>query len=122
MAAALLARLGAEALRPQFVNGSWRKAAISAKNQARLRRETLLGGSPWIGDDINPPSDPPKRRKPKGHKHEREAVVRQQLILKNLRDMPQKIAEYKESRKLKEGSLLDRLTMTPKERRLKQRQ
>jgi hypothetical protein len=44
MAAALLARLGAEALRPQFVNGSWRKAAISAKNQARLRRETLLGG------------------------------------------------------------------------------
>lgn len=44
MAAALLAKLGAEALRPQFVNGSWRKAAISAKNQARLRRETLLGG------------------------------------------------------------------------------
>ena len=31
-------------------------------------------------------------------------------------------AALQESRKLKEGSLLDRLTMTPKERRLKQRQ
>jgi hypothetical protein len=44
MAAALLAKLGAEALRPQYLNGSWRKAAISAKNQARLRREALLAG------------------------------------------------------------------------------
>lgn len=44
MAAALLAKLGAEALRPHFLNGAWRKAAVSAKAQARLRREALLAG------------------------------------------------------------------------------
>lgn len=122
MAAKVLEKLGKDALRAHFVNGSWRKAAISAKNQARLRREALLDGRPWVGDEIRPPSDPPKRRKPKGHKHDREALVRQQTIQKNLEAMPQKIAEYRESRKLKEGSILDQLTMTPSERRLKQRQ
>lgn len=44
MAAKVLEKLGKEALRAHFVNGSWRKAAISAKNQARLRREALLDG------------------------------------------------------------------------------
>ena len=34
----------ADRLRPSWVNGKWRPAAISAKNRARLRRETLLAG------------------------------------------------------------------------------
>ena len=42
--ATLLAKLGAAALKPQLVDGVWHKAAISAKNAARLRRETLLSG------------------------------------------------------------------------------
>jgi hypothetical protein len=40
----LLAKLGKDALRPQLINGTWRKAAISAKNAARLRKEALLDG------------------------------------------------------------------------------
>ena len=40
----LLAKLGRAALEPQLVNGVWHKAAISAKNAARLRREALLSG------------------------------------------------------------------------------
>ena len=40
----LLAKLGKEALRPQNVGGVWRKAAVSAKNAARLRKEALLEG------------------------------------------------------------------------------
>ncbi len=31
-------------MEPQLVNGVWHKAAISAKNAARLRREALLSG------------------------------------------------------------------------------
>ena len=40
----LLAKLGKEALQPQLIEGVWRKAAISAKNAARLRKEALLAG------------------------------------------------------------------------------
>lgn len=64
----LLAKLGKEALRPQRVNGIWHKAAISAKNAARLRKEALLEGRAWEFDE--PPKEY-KFRKPKGHKHDR---------------------------------------------------
>jgi hypothetical protein len=40
----LLLKLGKEALKPQNINGVWHKAAISAKNLAKVRRETLLAG------------------------------------------------------------------------------
>ena len=40
----ILSKLGAAALKVQEVNGVWRKAAISAKNVARLRKEALLSG------------------------------------------------------------------------------
>ena len=39
-----MAKLGEAALKPQKVGDVWRKAAISAKNVARLRREWLLAG------------------------------------------------------------------------------
>ena len=42
--ASLLARIGAAALKPQLVDGVWRKAAISAKNAAKLKREYFLNG------------------------------------------------------------------------------
>ena len=59
MAARLLEKLGKEALQPQLVNGVWRKAAISAKNAARLRKETLLAGGYVIYGVIRcPPSSP----------------------------------------------------------------
>lgn len=94
----LLAKLGKEALRPQNIGGVWRKAAVSAKNTARLRKETLLEGrwvkcmpstpllrrntsysccltattaaccSEWEFDE---PRKPERQRKPKGHKHDR---------------------------------------------------
>jgi hypothetical protein len=38
----LLAKLGKDALRPQNIGGVWRKAVVSAKNAARLRKDTLL--------------------------------------------------------------------------------
>jgi hypothetical protein len=40
----LLAKLGKEALRAQNIGGVWRKAAVSAKNVARVRKDTLLEG------------------------------------------------------------------------------
>jgi hypothetical protein len=41
----LLARLGEAALKPhKLATGVWRKAVLSAKNAARLRKDTLLEG------------------------------------------------------------------------------
>ncbi|CAI5970934.1 unnamed protein product [Closterium sp. NIES-64] len=65
----------AQRLRPSFVNGKWRGAAISAKNRARLRRETLLSGEEW-------PYDAPRKEmktKIKGHKHDKEAAVSKRI-------------------------------------------
>lgn len=45
--AEILKRFGAEALKPRKFSGVWRKAAISAKNAARLRKEALLEGR-WV--------------------------------------------------------------------------
>lgn len=42
MSLQLLKRLGEAALKPSLVDGIWRKAPISAKNVARLRKESLL--------------------------------------------------------------------------------
>ncbi len=53
--------------------GSWHKPAISAKNLARLRREALLAGEEWPYDK---PAAEVQRRKPKGHKHDREKPLR----------------------------------------------
>ena len=53
--------------------GTWHKPAISAKNLARLRREALLAGEEWPYDK---PAAEVKRRKPKGHKHDREKPLR----------------------------------------------
>ena len=40
----LLAKLGQEAVRAQNIGGVWRKAVVSAKNAARVRKDTLLAG------------------------------------------------------------------------------
>jgi hypothetical protein len=40
----LLAKLGEAALKPQFINGSWRSALISGRKAAKLKRECLLAG------------------------------------------------------------------------------
>lgn len=55
------------------VSGSWHKPAISAKNAARLRKETLAEGGEWAYERA---AEPAKRRKPKGHKHDREKPLR----------------------------------------------
>ncbi|CAI7862581.1 unnamed protein product [Closterium sp. NIES-54] len=81
----------AQRLRPSFVNGKWRGAAISAKNRARLRRETLLAGEEW-------PYDAPRKEmktKIKGHKHDKEAAVRQEKIAENMAKMPELLEQMK---------------------------
>ncbi|EIE21286.1 hypothetical protein COCSUDRAFT_57189 [Coccomyxa subellipsoidea C-169] len=121
--ASALKKFGEAALKPRLVNGLWHKPKVSARQAADLKKAALFEGREW--------PYPEEEKKPnrrgfgqykalKGHKHEKESAIREAKIAENLADMPKKIAAYRESRKLKEGSLMDRLLSTVKERRMKQ--
>lgn len=118
-----LAKHGAEALRPQLVHGSWQKPVISGRLAANLKKQFRLEGKEW------PLSEEPKegtrfgfgqKKKAKGHKHDKVAIERKKEIQAKLDGMPKAIADYRESVKLKDNSLLDKLLLTVKERREKQ--
>ncbi|CAI5474391.1 unnamed protein product [Closterium sp. Yama58-4] len=90
----------AKRLRPSFVNGKWRGAEISAKNRARLRRETLLAGEEWR-------YDAPRKEmntKMKGHKHDKEAAVRQEKIAENMAKMPELLEQMKRQKRSPQSS------------------
>ena len=46
----------------------------------------------WVVEDTGVP---PKRRKPKGHKHDKLRLLRLADIEQKLKDMPAKVAEYR---------------------------
>ncbi|KAI7842612.1 hypothetical protein COHA_003716 [Chlorella ohadii] len=114
----LLEKLGQEALRFRPVAGSWHKPAISAKNAARLRKETLAEGGEWAYERA---AEPARRRKPKGHKHDREKPLREAEIARKLEQADQRIADYRAAQHapMREASLMDRLLLTPKQIRQK---
>ncbi|KAL3159074.1 hypothetical protein ABBQ32_011072 [Trebouxia sp. C0010 RCD-2024] len=120
MASKALKELGEKAFQPLKVGDIWHKAAISAKSLAKLRRQTLAKGSEWQFDRDLPARPTGFLRKVKGHKHDKLAAARQEEIQKNLDGMAERIQKYRDSRKLKEASLLDQLLLTPKQLRLKQ--
>ena len=56
-----------EAIRPHFVNGVWKKAAIGARYRNVLRKEFLAAGVPWEFEQAKPERHP-FHRTPKGNK------------------------------------------------------
>ncbi|BDA51115.1 hypothetical protein COCOBI_17-3350 [Coccomyxa sp. Obi] len=121
--ASALKKFGEAALKPRLVNGIWHKPKVSARKAADLKKAALFEGREWPYPEEE--KKPNKRgfgqyKALKGHKHEKEQAIREEKIAENLADMPNKIAAYRESRKLKEGSLMDRLLSGVKERRMKQ--
>ncbi|KAL4451957.1 hypothetical protein ABPG75_007619 [Micractinium tetrahymenae] len=115
----LLSKLGSAAISFTRVGeGVWHKPAISAKNLARLRREALLAGEEWAHDK---PAAEVKRRKPKGHKHDREKPLREAAIQKKLAEADKRIADYRAAQHapMREASLMDRILLTPKQIRQK---
>lgn len=79
-----ISRLPAAA-EPQFVNGVWRSADISAKSLAKYRKLALIHGIEW---PLPEKQHKPQRTVQKGHKHERNRAEREAKILKNLEDQP----------------------------------
>eukprot|EP00898_Chlorokybus_atmophyticus_P007539 jgi/Chlat1/7787/Chrsp66S07254 len=109
----------AKLIKPALVNGVWRKAAISARIVARMRREELLAGRDW------PFEQPRKEMKTvmKGHKCDREKAERVKRIEENMKNMPQILADWKKSKMAKKSPELtmDDIFLTKEEKRLKAR-
>ncbi|GMH32576.1 hypothetical protein BSKO_00410 [Bryopsis sp. KO-2023] len=120
-AAKILEQLGEAAFKPYQVNGIWRKARLSARQAAKLRKEHLVAGKEWPFESVWPGikknNKPP--RQPKGHKWEAEKLERQKRIEEQMKQMPKRVAEYRESKKIKDVSLLDMLTLLPSQIRFK---
>lgn len=115
----LLQRMGTAAVKfTQVGQGVWNKPLISAKNLARLRREALGSGEEWTHDK---PAAVVRRRKPKGHKHDREKPLREAAIQKKLLEADKRIADYRIAyhAPMRDASLMDRILLTPKHLRLK---
>ncbi|KAK9806436.1 hypothetical protein WJX73_007344 [Symbiochloris irregularis] len=119
----LLERLGKAALQPSCIGGFWRKAAVSPRLASRLRRQDIIAGRDWPYSEELPAKRYGfglKKGQPKGHKWQKAKEHRLLDIEKKLQDMPEKIAAYREHRKLKDTTVKDMLQSTNKERRLRQ--
>lgn len=129
-ALSLAKRLGGKSLKeasePTKVGSIWRKAAISAKNVARLMKQ--------YPDDENVVAlqatkhqetrNNVRTRPNKGHKHDRLKIDLLKRREENLSSMDGRIAEYRKKKvdmSISNTSALDRLVMTKKQLRLKAR-
>ncbi|PRP77684.1 hypothetical protein PROFUN_00545 [Planoprotostelium fungivorum] len=91
----------ADGARPHFVNGRWNKPALSARMVAEYRKQYFVRGLefPEIPKGYEVPSTkPPAELKLKGHKHIREAPLRQQKIAQNMAKMPKLIEEFRKNK------------------------
>jgi hypothetical protein len=86
-----------EAIKPQFVNGRWRGAALNGKDKANLKKCFRLAGLPWIYEPERPKIDEnsPYNRKPKGHKKDLKYEMRLADIRRNLRNQDELYAKMR---------------------------
>eukprot|EP00591_Stephanopyxis_turris_P010372 CAMPEP_0195521362 /NCGR_PEP_ID=MMETSP0794_2-20130614/18541_1 /TAXON_ID=515487 /ORGANISM="Stephanopyxis turris, Strain CCMP 815" /LENGTH=141 /DNA_ID=CAMNT_0040650899 /DNA_START=80 /DNA_END=508 /DNA_ORIENTATION=+ len=101
-----LCQHGEAALRPRFVNGRWRGAAVKARASARVRKEAILDGTygtfdPTTGKGWDASWDKPGKissiRAPKESKRDRNREDRAIKIEKLMEGMDEKISEYRQS-------------------------
>mmetsp|Transcript_10805 Transcript_10805/g.23445 ORF Transcript_10805/g.23445 Transcript_10805/m.23445 type:complete len:143 (+) Transcript_10805:61-489(+) len=105
-----LQKHGEEALRPRFVNESWRRAAVSGREAAILRKAAVREGSygafdPATGRGWDPLWDKPGKtasiRPPKETKRERTRESRAQRIEQLLEQADEKIETYRKAQQEK---------------------
>lgn len=122
MALRRLLEKGAAALLPQKVGDVWRKAEVSAKSAARLRKQFLAEGREWTyTEQRSAPTIKDVKMKGKiadRHQHEREAKVAAGVAKQG-----ELLAAYLKRKEQRGGTeaILDNLLLRPRERRLKAR-
>eukprot|EP01134_Creolimax_fragrantissima_P004908 CFRG4908T1 len=79
------------------VNGKWRKAIISPRRLNDLRKEA--GTRSLMFPLAAQPPKPLPERPDKGHKYDREKVIRLKKVEENMKGMEAKIKEFREKRR-----------------------
>jgi len=96
--------LGADSMgslmKPQLVNGKWRKPIIQARQKKQLRSYFEKAGVPWIYDADKPEvhSASAYNRKPKGTTFRNNYETRLAMIRKNLATMDDRILKQRTER------------------------
>ena len=87
-------------LRPQLVNGRWRKPVIQGRQKAQLKSYFEKAGVPWIYDKERETvhATSAYNRKPKGTVFKNNYETRLALIRKNLSSMDERILKYRTDR------------------------
>ncbi len=87
-------------MRPQLVNGKWRRPLMLGRDKLILKHYFLKAGVPWIYDKPTPEvhTDSPYNRAPKGRKHERTREVRLAELRKSLSTMDEKLEKMRRDR------------------------
>lgn len=111
-----LVQFGEAALRPQLVNGRWRKPQISPRYAARIRKESIACGTygtfdPTTGSGWDPAWDSPGRigttsalRPPKLHKNYRDRENRATNIESLMEGMDERIDQFRKEKQDKKPS------------------
>lgn len=107
-------------MKPQFVDGRWIKAKLSALQIARMRKTCLQRGDEWKWDI--PHKIVEKRIPFKGHKRDLRRKEKEEEIKRCMARMPKLIVQHHErerkrrAERLKEGQTgLEKLLKTPRE-------
>lgn len=87
-------------MRPQLVNGKWRRPLMLARDKEILRHYFMKCGVPWIYEEQKPEvhTTSPYNRAPKDKKHERTREVRLAEIRRNLATMDDKLEKMRKDR------------------------
>ena len=87
-------------LKPQYVNGHWRKPEISGKKKAELKYYFEKTGVPWIYEKEKPECRETSayNKRPKGAKHVRNFETRLATIRKNLSTQDEKLEKLRSDR------------------------
>ncbi|KAK8800800.1 hypothetical protein WA538_004140 [Blastocystis sp. DL] len=110
----------AKVIKPQLVNGVWRKPKLSARRVARIRKECLRYGTiNGVQTKWDPEWDKPKKswipRPPKGHAYDRALPDRIALIDKNMKAMPKLIEETRKEAYLSKPHTFMQIKLDPED-------
>lgn len=87
-----------EGIKPFLDKGKWHRPIIGGRYHHYLRKQFLLNNVPWIYDKEVDSSKNPRNKKPKGHKSEKNKIIRLEKIKKALESNVENELKYRQEK------------------------
>ena len=87
-----------KAIRPNMVEGVWRRPEVSARYKATLKKHFQLEGLPWLYESNIRTTTNPRHKKPKGHKHEFKKPIHLAKVKKSLEESQEALDKFRRDR------------------------